>query len=148
MDEEGVAGRDAERAEVRGERIHGSGFVHALDGVCFGHTRPSAGPGFNLWCRSTERTTFAPGDAFDMSRVSARDALRYATEDDAIALFAVIVGGWVLLTIGTFALAGYGFGLMFALGIVASLAGAFAVFAGVVGLAYKLLVDSRRAASE
>ncbi|MCO8268703.1 hypothetical protein ACOZ4B_18110 [Haloferax prahovense] len=83
-----------------------------------------------------------------MSRVSARDALRYATEDDAVVLFAVIVGGWVLLTVGSFALAGYGFGLMFALGIVAALAGALAVFAGVVGLAYKLLVDSRRAASE
>ncbi|CQR50188.1 MULTISPECIES: hypothetical protein [Haloferax] len=83
-----------------------------------------------------------------MSRVSARDALRYATEDDALVLFAVIVGGWVLLTIGTFALAGYGFGMMFVLGILASLAGALAVFASVVGLAYKLLVDSRRAASE
>ncbi|WP_199514391.1 MULTISPECIES: hypothetical protein [unclassified Haloferax] len=83
-----------------------------------------------------------------MSRVSARDALRYATEDDAIALFAVIAGGWVLLAVGSFALAGYGFGLMFALGIVASLAGALAMFAGVVGLAYKLLVDSRRAAAE
>ncbi|ELZ98683.1 hypothetical protein [Haloferax sulfurifontis] len=83
-----------------------------------------------------------------MSRVSARDALRYATEDDVLVLFAVIAGGWVFLTVGSFALAGHGFGLMFALGILASLAGALAVFAGVVGLAYKLLVDSRRAATE
>ncbi|AKU09052.1 hypothetical protein ABY42_06440 [Haloferax gibbonsii] len=148
MHEEGVAGRDAERAEVRGERLDGSRLVHALDRICFGHTRPSAGPGFNLWCRSTERSNSDLGDAFGMSRVSARDALRYATEDDAIALFAVILGGWVFLTVGSFALAGYGFGLMFALGILASLAGALAMFAGVVGLAYKLLVDSRRAVSE
>lgn len=148
VDEEDAAVFDAEHAEVRGERIHGFGFAHALDDICLGHTRPSAGPGFNLWCRLVERATLVPGNMFDMSYVPARDAPRYVTGDDAIALFAATADSWALLIIGAFTFVGYGFGLIFVLRIVALLAGALVAFVGVVGLAYKLLVDSRRTVSE
>ncbi|WP_411968431.1 hypothetical protein [Haloferax sp. YSSS75] len=76
-----------------------------------------------------------------MDDVSARDALRYATEDSMVTLYAVVFGGWVLLTVAGVGLGTGGLGFVF--GALAFVAGSLAVLAGVVAIAYKLLTDSR-----
>lgn len=76
-----------------------------------------------------------------MNDVSAREALRYATEDSMVTLYAVVFGGWVLLTLAGIGLSTGGGAFVF--GALALVAGALAVLAGVVAIAYKLLADSR-----
>ncbi|AHZ21545.1 hypothetical protein E6P09_09950 [Haloferax mediterranei ATCC 33500] len=80
-----------------------------------------------------------------MSGLSARDALRYATEDSVVGLFLVIFGGWVVFALGGVAFGGHLLGLVSFIGLIVSAAGAFAMFAGIVATAYKVLVDSRSA---
>ncbi|ELZ82131.1 TMEM43 family protein [Haloferax larsenii] len=78
-----------------------------------------------------------------MAEVSARDALRYATEDEMVKLYAVVFGGWLLLFVAEFAFNRLTVGMMSFVGVVAFLAGALAMFAGLVGIAYKLLRETR-----
>ncbi|KAB1196456.1 MULTISPECIES: hypothetical protein [Haloferax] len=76
-----------------------------------------------------------------MSDLSAREALRYATEDSMLALYGVVFSGWVLLTV-----AGVGLtagGIAFVFGLLSVLAGVLALLAGGVAIVYKILADSR-----
>ncbi|ELZ85936.1 hypothetical protein C453_08973 [Haloferax elongans ATCC BAA-1513] len=78
-----------------------------------------------------------------MAEVSARDALRYATEDEMVKLYVVVSGGWLLLFVAEFAFNRLTVGVMSFVGVVAFLAGVLATFAGLVGIAYKLLRETR-----
>ncbi|ELZ91249.1 hypothetical protein C440_13084 [Haloferax mucosum ATCC BAA-1512] len=80
-----------------------------------------------------------------MTSVSARDALRYATQDAVVGLFLVIFGGWLSVTLGGVLFGGHLLSMVSFIGLLVSVAGAFAMFVGLVALAYKLLVDSRAA---
>ncbi|WP_416839511.1 hypothetical protein [Haloferax sp. DFSO52] len=76
-----------------------------------------------------------------MSDLSAREALRYATEDSMLALYAVVFGGWILLTVVGFGLTRGG--VLLVVRLLAVVFGVFAILTGVVAIAYKLLADSR-----
>ncbi|MFC7203800.1 hypothetical protein ACFQJC_09750 [Haloferax namakaokahaiae] len=76
-----------------------------------------------------------------MSELSAGRALAYATEDELMKLYAVVVGGWVV-TLGSQVLLTTG-GMGLALGIVGLLAGILGSLVGIVALAYKVIHDSR-----
>ncbi|WP_396612847.1 hypothetical protein ACH9L7_06135 [Haloferax sp. S1W] len=78
-----------------------------------------------------------------MPEVSARDALRYATADEMVKLYAVVLGGWFLFFVAFLAFNAYAVGMMAFVGAVAFLAGFLAVFAGIVGITYKLLRETR-----
>ncbi|KTG08060.1 hypothetical protein [Haloferax profundi] len=80
-----------------------------------------------------------------MSDLSAREALRYATEDSMLTLFAVVLGGWLSLTFAGFAFSSYTFGMLFVLAVLVFLVGGLALFSGLVAITYKVLVDSRTA---
>ncbi|KAB1188621.1 hypothetical protein GJR98_11460 [Haloferax sp. MBLA0077] len=80
-----------------------------------------------------------------MQTVSARAALRYATEDSMVALYGVVFGGWLLVTVAGFAFNSDTLGMMFVAGVLAFLAGGLAVATGLVAIAYKVVVDSRTA---
>ena len=79
-----------------------------------------------------------------MSDVSARQALRYATEDSMVGLFLLVFGGWTLVTLSQLVLTSSS-GTVQMLGFVGYPVGAFAAFVGVVAIAYKIVVDSRSA---
>ena len=76
-----------------------------------------------------------------MTDVSAREALRYATEDSMVTLYAVVFGGWVLLTIAGIGVGAGGIGFVF--GVLAVVAGALALLAGGIAIVYKLLADTQ-----
>ncbi|RBI64454.1 hypothetical protein DMJ13_08235 [halophilic archaeon] len=77
-----------------------------------------------------------------MSSVPAREALRYATDDEILKLYAVLVGGWVLLLVGQFAFRTAVNPAVTYVGLVVALAAVVAVVSGVVAIAYKVLSKS------
>ncbi|WP_433630884.1 hypothetical protein [Halomicrococcus sp. NG-SE-24] len=77
-----------------------------------------------------------------MSSVSAREALRYATDDEMLKLYAVLVGGWVLLLVGQFAFRTAVNPAVAFVGFVVALAAVVAVVSGGVAVAYKVLSGS------
>ncbi|USZ68452.1 hypothetical protein NGM10_01625 [Halorussus salilacus] len=78
-----------------------------------------------------------------MSDISAREALRYATDDEMLKLYGVLVGGWSAMAVGEFvARTSVQAGVRF-LALAGVVAGALAVLAGVVAIAYKVLAEGR-----
>lgn len=78
-----------------------------------------------------------------MSRISASNALAYATSDEMLKLYGLLVGGWLLTFVGQFVLqTSFNAGRSL-VGVLVALVGAVAVLVGVVAVAYKVLVDSR-----
>jgi hypothetical protein len=78
-----------------------------------------------------------------MSRVSASKALAYATGDEMLKLYGVLVGGWLLTFMGQFVLQTTFNAVLSLVSVIVALAGAVAVLVGVVAIAYKLLADGR-----
>ena len=76
-----------------------------------------------------------------MPEISAREALRYATDDEMLKLYGVLVGGWALTIPGQFAATGSG--VIALVGIIVLLAGITASVSALVAIAYKVLVESR-----
>lgn len=77
-----------------------------------------------------------------MSEITARDALEYATRDELLKLYGVVVGAWVLMFVGSFLMGPLG-ALPSFVGLLTVVAGLFAFLAGVVAIAYKVLTESR-----
>ncbi|WP_410764872.1 hypothetical protein [Haloferax sp. DFSO60] len=75
-----------------------------------------------------------------MSELSAGQALAYATEDEPLKLYAVIVGGW-FVTLGSFVLFWMG-GVALALGVLGILLGITGILVGIVALVHKVLHDA------
>lgn len=75
-----------------------------------------------------------------MSRISARDALEYATRDEYLKLYGVLVVGWAVTLVGQSVAAGATpFGLL--LGILVVIAGIFATLAAAVATLHKILAE-------
>ncbi|NEU57018.1 hypothetical protein [Halorussus sp. MSC15.2] len=75
-----------------------------------------------------------------MSRISARDALEYATRDEFLKLYGVLVVGWTLTLVGQSVAAGATpFGLL--LGTLVVIAGLLAMLAAAVATLRKILAE-------
>ncbi|MFC4450107.1 hypothetical protein [Halorussus aquaticus] len=75
-----------------------------------------------------------------MSRISARDALEYATRDEFLKLYGVLVVGWVLTLVGQSVATGMTpFG--FLLGTLVVIAGLVATLAAAVATLHKILAE-------
>lgn len=77
-----------------------------------------------------------------MEEIPARNALEYATRDELLKLYAVIVGAWGLLFVGSVALGLFG-PLASVVGLLFVAAGIGTFLAGVVAIAYKLLAETQ-----
>ena len=80
-----------------------------------------------------------------MLAVSARGALDYATRDEMLKLYGVLVGGWVLTFGGQVVSQTVRNPVVSLVGVLVSLAGVLAVLVGIVAIAHKVLVESRPA---
>ncbi|WP_135826194.1 hypothetical protein [Halorussus ruber] len=85
--------------------------------------------------------------ATDTPRISARDALDYATHDELLKLYGVLVVGWIGMLFGQFVSGTAGNPFARLIGLFVVLGGVLAFLVGVVAIVRKLLVD-RREASE
>ena len=77
----------------------------------------------------------------ETSSVSARDALDYATRDEMLKLYGVLLAGWVGMLVGQSGVAAVN-PLLSLVGLLVLLAGVLAFLAGVVAIVRKLLVES------
>lgn len=77
----------------------------------------------------------------DTYSVSARDALGYATQDEMLKLYGVLVAGWVGILLGQFGLVARN-PLLSLVGIIVFLAGFLAFLASVVAILHKVVVES------
>ena len=78
----------------------------------------------------------------ETSSVSARDALDYATRDEMLKLYGVLVAGWVGMLVGQ-SVTGIPANLFAELvGLLVLLAGVLAFLVGLVAIVHKLLVES------
>ena len=77
-----------------------------------------------------------------MPTISARDALRYATDSELLKLYAMFVGGWVLVTVGESTARRAPGRLTTLVAIIALLVGVVALLSAVVAIAHKLIVES------
>ena len=77
-----------------------------------------------------------------MNDITARDALEYATRDELLKLYGVIVSAWGLLFVGSFALGLFG-PLASVVGLLFVVAGVGTFLSGVVAIAYKVLAEGR-----
>jgi hypothetical protein len=78
-----------------------------------------------------------------MSRVSASRALAYATGEEMLKLYGVLVGAWVLTVVGQIFWPSPRSSIVSLIGFLVVLAGVFTFLVGVVAIAHKLLVESR-----
>jgi hypothetical protein len=76
-----------------------------------------------------------------MPELSARAGLSYATDDEMLKLYGVLVGGWIAMLVGQFAVAGP-ISLLSLVGFLVTLGGVFAFLVGVVAVLHKVLADS------
>ena len=77
-----------------------------------------------------------------MPPVSARDALRYATDSEMLKLYAVLVGGWVLVVVGESTARTAPGRLTTFVAIAALLVGVVALLSAIVAIAHKLIAES------
>ncbi|WP_276301095.1 hypothetical protein [Halorussus lipolyticus] len=77
----------------------------------------------------------------DSASISARDALEYATRDEMLKLYGVLVVGWVGMLVGQFAISARNSFVSF-VGIFVVLGSVVAFLVGVVAIARKLLVEA------
>lgn len=80
-----------------------------------------------------------------MSDISAREALRYATGDDMLKLYGVLVVGWMLTFLGESVARSAANSGVTVLALIGALVGIVAVLSGIVAIAYKVLADGRTA---
>jgi cation transporter-like permease len=76
-------------------------------------------------------------------RLSARAALDYATHDELLKLYGILVIGWVGMLFGQFVSGTAGNPFARLIGLFVVLGGVLAFLVGVVAIVCKLLVDSR-----
>lgn len=76
-----------------------------------------------------------------MPGISATKALAYATDDEMVRLYTVLVGSWVLTFLGQFLQASHSFVLSL-IGFLVLLVGVVGVLVAVVAIAHKVLADS------
>ena len=77
-----------------------------------------------------------------MPTVSARDALRYATDSEMLKLYGVLVGGWMLVVVGEPTARTVPGRLATFVAIVALLVGFVAFLSAVVAIAHKVIAES------
>ncbi len=88
-----------------------------------------------------------------MASVTAADAVRYAIGTEMAGLYAIIIVGWLALTAGLsfawdLAVAGGGAGVVGSvLAVVLGVGGLIAVYAGGIGLVYKVIADANARAA-
>jgi hypothetical protein len=88
-----------------------------------------------------------------MEPISTPEALRYAISGQMAGLYAVIIVGWLALTAGLgyaydLAVAGGGAGVVGSvLALVLGVGGLIAVYAGGIGLIYKVIADANATAA-
>jgi hypothetical protein len=90
---------------------------------------------------SNERLSLWDFDGGIMPRISATEALAYATHDELLKLYAVLVGSWVLTFLGQFLQASRSIMLRL-IGFLVLLVGILGVLVGLVAIAHKVLADS------
>jgi hypothetical protein len=78
----------------------------------------------------------------ETSSVSGRDALDYATRDEMLKRYGVLVAGWVGMLVGRFVTSIPADLFAKLVGTLVVLAGAFAFLVGPVAIVHKLLVES------
>lgn len=78
----------------------------------------------------------------DSPSISARDALEYATRDEMLKLYGVLVAGWAGMLVGQFVTSVPANLLTQLVGFLVLLAGVLAFLVGVVAIARKLLVEA------
>ena len=76
-----------------------------------------------------------------MPRTTATEALAYATDDEMVRLYAVLVGAWILTVLGQFVSQGRG-SITTLLGFLVVLVGVAGSLVAIVAIAYKVLADS------
>lgn len=77
-----------------------------------------------------------------MPTVSARDALRYATDGELLKLYGVLVGGWTLVVVGESTARTAPRRIATLVALVALLAGVLAFLSAVVAIAHKVIAES------
>lgn len=77
----------------------------------------------------------------DTPQVSARDALGYATHDEMLKLYGLLVAGWVGILLGQFGFVAIS-PLLSLVGIVAFLVGLLASLASAVAILHKVVTES------
>jgi|GEM_PF-3266329 len=81
-----------------------------------------------------------------MHTVSARDAISYAISQQLARVYAVIIAGWILVSLGLEAQSAITSPIEYVVAYPLLLAGVVALYGGTIALLYKLVADANAAA--
>lgn len=81
-----------------------------------------------------------------MHSVSARDALQYAISQQLARVYAVIITGWILISIGVRAEAAIHSPIEYVVAYPLMLAGVIALYGGTIALLFKIVADANAVA--
>lgn len=82
-----------------------------------------------------------------MHTVSARDALSYAISQQLARVYAVIIAGWILLSLGLEAQGAITSPLEYVIAYPLLLAGVVALYGGTIALLFKIVADANASAT-
>lgn len=81
-----------------------------------------------------------------MHTISARDALSYAISQQLARVYAVIIAGWILVTLGLEAQSAIASPIEYVVAYPLLLAGVVALYGGTIALLFKIITDANAAA--